>query len=51
MAFILNSSNKTFFVRLISSFVVVFQSYYIVEESDSKLGISLRIEFESILKL
>jgi hypothetical protein len=33
-------------VRINPSFVVVFQSYYIVEESDSKLGISLRIEFE-----
>jgi hypothetical protein len=33
-------------VRINPSFVVVFQSYYIVEESDSKLGISLRMEFE-----
>ena len=47
-----NSSNKTFFSRFdFFSFVIVFQSYYTIEESDSKLENGLRIEFESILKL
>jgi hypothetical protein len=48
-----NSLNKTSFSVDLFPLVVVFHSDYIVEESASKLGISLRIEFEfeSILKL
>ena len=42
-----NSLNKTFFSRFdFFSFVIVFQSYYTIEESDSKLESGLRIEFE-----